>query len=315
MPEALHPGGDQDSPVKEGGEKPVPEALRPGAGQNLPVKGEGKNQIASRGGQFARSAALEVRFEGGDISPDKIPMPDLASVIRAVRRLASGHIADDSAPLPEGEKLRLVGVRRGSARYALAGPPPAIASVNLRVLGGVIDRPDQIGENDYLLHPVGILSHAAAKLRCRISIREPSSGGGAVLARIGPETYKHLTKSILITGQTEFGGKVERVGGASRSRCGLRVAFQKRILICRVPNPADARILGENLYKRVVVSGEAAWIKSTWRVFAFRVEAVRPLKDGSLSDKIRAIREAGGSDWDRVSDVRGYLDLGGEDDR
>jgi len=216
--------------------------------------------------------------------------------------------------LADEEKLRLVGVRRGSALYSLAGPSPAVVGVHLRVLGGVIERPDQIGENDYVLHPVGALSQAASKLECRITIREPGPGG-AVLANIGPETYGNLTRSVLITGQTEFGGKVERVGGATRSRCGLRVAFQKRMLICQVPNPADARTLGENLYKRVAVSGEAAWIKSTWRVFAFRVEAVRPLKEGSLSEKIRAIREAGGSDWDRVSDVRGYLDLGGDDDQ
>ncbi len=293
MPEALDSGGDKNSPAKGGAEKPV-------------AAGSGGN------GRVARPPALEVRFESGDISPDKIPMPDLALVIRAVQRLASGRITEDSSPLLEEEKLRLVGVRRGSARYSLAGPGPAAVGVHLRVLGRVIDRPDQIGEDDYILQPVGTLSRAATRLKCEISIREPGRGG-AVLARIGPETYSHLTRSVLIAGQTEFGGKVERVGGASRSRCGLRVAFQKRMLICRVPNPVDARTLGENLYKRVVVSGEASWIKSTWRVFAFRVEAVRPLKEGSLSDKIRAIREAGGGDWDTVKDIRGYLDLEAED--
>jgi hypothetical protein len=284
------------------------DTLSTGGDQHSPAKEEGKQSRKDGGKRSGLAAALEVKFEGGDVSPDKILVPDLALVIRAVQRLAAGQILDDSAPLPEEEKLRLVGVRRGSARYALAGPSRTVAGANLRILGDVIQHPERIGENDYVLHPVRALSHAAAKLECKISIREPGAGG-VVLARIGPETYADLSKSILIAGQTEFGGKVERVGGATRSRCGLRVAFQKRMLICRVPDPAVARTLGENLYKRVVVSGEAAWIRTTWRVYAFRVEAVRPLKEDSLFDKIRAIRQAGGSDWDRIRDVRAYLDL------
>ncbi len=296
MPDRPKSGGSDDVPAKGRAKKPSPVA-DPGGG----------------GGEIARPQALEVRFEGGVISPDRIAVPDLALVIRAVQRLASGRIPDDSDPLADEEKLRLVGVRRGSARYALAGPPPSVVGVHLRVLGQVIERPDRIGENDYLLHPVEVLSQASARLGCSISIREPGPGG-AVLARIGPSTYGDLAKAALIAGPTEFAGKVERVGGATRSRCGLRVAFQKRMLICRVPNAADARVLGENLYKRVVVSGEATWIKSTWRVFGFRVEAVRPLQEGSLADKFRAIRDAGGSDWDRISDVRGYLDLREEQD-
>ena len=209
---------------------------------------------------------------------------------------------------PSKKSSELVRVRRGSARYALAGPSRAVAGANLRILGDVIRHPDQIGENDYLLRPVHVLSRAASKLECKISIREPGPGG-VILARIGPETYTDLSKSILISGQTEFGGKVERVGGATRSKCGLRVPFQKRMLICRVPDSAVARTLGENLYRRVVVSGEAAWIRTTWRVYAFRIESVRPLKEGSLSDKLQAIRQAGGSDWDRIKDVRAYLDI------
>ena len=286
MSDALYAGGDQPSPAKEEGKK--------------------RQKDGSRRGGLA--AALEVRFEGGNISPDKILVPDLALVIRAVQRLAAGQLPDDSASLPEEEKLRLVRIRRGSARYALAGSSRAVVGANLRILGDVIQHPDQIGENDYVLHPVHALSHTAAKLECKISIREPGSGG-VVLARIGPETYGDLSKSILIAGHTEFGGKVERVGGATKSRCGLRVAFQKRMLICRVPNTAVARTLGENLYKRVVVSGEAAWIRTTWRVYAFRIETVRPLREGSLFDKIEAIRQAGGSDWDRIKDVQAYLDL------
>jgi hypothetical protein len=287
------------------------DALYTGGGHNSPAGEGSKHARQDEGGGGKRGGlapALEVKFEGGDISPDRILVPDLALVIRAVQRLAAGRIPDDSVRLPDQEKLRLVRVRRGSARYALAGPSRTVAGANLRILGDVVRNPDQIGENDYLLHPVQALSDVAARLECKISIREPTPRG-EVLARIGPETYSDLSKSILIVGQTEFGGKVERVGGATRSKCGLRVAFQKRMLICRVPKSAVARTLGENLYRRVVVSGEATWIKTTWRVYSFSVESVRPLKEGSLFDKIRAIRQAGGSDWDRITDVRAFLDL------
>jgi hypothetical protein len=281
MSEALHRGGDGPRSSKRG------------------ERGESSD--------VRRPAALEVRFEGSGVTPDDVFVPDLAEVIRAVQRLTAGRIPDEASPLAPEERLRLVKVLRGSAIYRLAGPPPAVAVARLRILGEVIGEPDKIGDHDYLLEPVNVLSRAAAKLGCRISIRE-AGPDHAILARIGPETYDDLSRSILVTGQTSFSGRVERVGGATRSRCGLRVAFQKRMLICRVPNPEVARVLGENLYRTVVASGTASWIRTTWRVFGFRIESVRPLEQGSIVEMLGDVRDAGGSDWDRIPDVRSFLE-------
>jgi hypothetical protein len=253
---------------------------------------------------------FEVLFEGNGIYPEAIPLGALTQTLSAIRRLAAGAELpdeDEEFDAPDDGSIRLLEVVRGSAVFRFVGPAAATAVAHLRGAGKVLDNPEELGDNDYVLNPIERLSATARRLACSIVVREPGSDK-AVLARIGPTSYQQISERLFVTGDTAFSGRVERVGGATEMRCGLRVPFQTRMLFCTVASPEVARQLGEYLYRPVSVQGRARWIKNNWRVVHFTVTSVSPLSDGSLGEAFRALREAGGMGWDEISDPRSYLE-------
>lgn len=254
---------------------------------------------------------LEVRFEGPGIDPEKIPITMLARTFSAVHRLAAGPEAARRVgrnTLEQEEPLRLVKVKRGSAVFSLGGQPSPVVLDRLRETGKVLQEPETGGDKDYILNPIEQLSAIAKKLACAIILRDPRNNTNGVLARIESGSYQKIARSILVSGDTSFVGKVERVGGATARRCALRVPFQANLLYCRVESDDVVRKLGQHLYEEVVVHGAALWLKTSWRVVSFKVTAMSQPKQGSLKEAIRALRDAGGKDWDDVDDPQTFLE-------
>ena len=161
--------------------------------------------------------------------------------------------------------------------------------------------------DDYILAPLERLSSAARRLKCTITIREPGEAGG-VLARIEPSSYDDLTGTLFVVGETSLTGKVVRVGGATAWRCGLRVPFQPRLLICGIDNTEVARRIGACLYQDIVVTGEATWLKKSWKLYSFTIKTMSQGVKGTIAAAMEALREAGGKDWDSIEDPAAYLD-------
>jgi hypothetical protein len=256
---------------------------------------------------------FEVVFSGAEVYPEKIPWGALARTLSAVQRLASGKEPVDEEEEEEADKdssLRLLDVARGSAVYRFACPAPSAASVavqHLRLVGQVLNDPEQVGHNDYVINPIERLSATAKALECSIIVKEPGPKS-PILARIEPTSFENISKTLFIDGDTSLTGEVKRVGGATVMRCALRVPFQHRLLFCTVANADVARQLGDALYKKVVVDGKARWLKTSWRVHAFRIEGVHQLKPGSLRESLQALRSAGGEGWDNIPDPAQFLD-------
>lgn len=252
---------------------------------------------------------FEVVFSGPGIYPEKIPLGALARALSAIQRLASGKELPDEEEEAEESSLRLLNVLRGSAVFRFACPTPnaATAAVKyLRLAGAVLDDPEDVGNNDYVINPIERLSATAKSLDCCIIVKQPGHGS-PVLARIEPTSFEKISKSVFIEGETSLAGEVKRVGGATDVRCALRVPFQQRLLFCTVATKDVARKLGDNLYKTVVVEGKARWIKTSWRVHTFRIDDVEELKPGSLREALEALREAGGNGWDKIDDPVKFL--------
>jgi hypothetical protein len=262
---------------------------------------------------------FEVIFEGEQLYPEEITLRTLSDALSAIQRLAMGHKSlvveegeEDEEEEQEGEtkddSLRLVGIERGSAIYRVAGPPPAPVLIHLRSVGQLLSNPEDVeAQDDYMLSPLEKLSGVARRLACTITMREPGDRG-AILARVEPKSYETISKTLLVAGETSLIGRVMRVGGATALRCGLRVPFQQRLLICRVESSAIAREIGERLYQDVVVNGDAVWLKNSWRLYSFTIRGVQQPVQGSIVEAIEALREAGGKDWDAVEDPMSYLD-------
>lgn len=256
---------------------------------------------------------FEVEFTGSGIYPEMIPLGTLARTLTAIQRIASGIELEEedseeaAGNEPENGAIRLLNVRRGSAVYRFVGESANLALQRLRMVGAVLSKPEEIGDNDYILSPLERISAAAKSLACEVVVRKPGKAG-SVLARIGPGSYDQIAKSIFVDGETSITGEVKRVGGATDVRCALRVPFQPRLLYCKVDSKDIARQLGDCLYKRVSANGRARWIRGTWRIRVFTITSFNPLKEGSISAAFEALYDAGGSGWDRIDDPEKYIE-------
>ena len=252
--------------------------------------------------------AFDIVFEGPSINPYRVSYSDLGEALRAFGRLAAGGSVDEgeTESSPDGKKLHLIGVKSGSAIYRVAGPRPSLAQRNLQRVGETLADPTITAENEYIINPIETLSKYAERLNCTISAREPGDEG-RILARIEPGVFERLFAPQFIKGDTQFVARVQRIGGASRQSCGLKVPFRSRMLICSVRDRDLARQIGQLLYEHVVVRGEATWVGSTFAVYHFRIDEARTLKRGGVADGFRALREAGGHHWDDIPDPRSFL--------
>ncbi len=255
------------------------------------------------------SAVFEALFERRDLHPEQIPIGHLTRVLSAVQRLATGRDEPDDGDglRVEETKIGLLQIRRGSAVYQFSAPVPGIALGHLRETGRVLERPDEIGESDYILNPVEELSAIARSLECAITLKVPGKGG-PVLARIGPDSYASVSRRLLISGETTIVGRVERVGGATEQKCGLRIPSQSRMLFCKVASTETARKLGQKLYEEVVAQGTASWLRTSWRIVAFNIQDVYQPEFKSATRALDALRAAGGKAWDDVEDPQAFLD-------
>jgi hypothetical protein len=256
---------------------------------------------------------LEVRFEAKSLRPELVSLLTLSRVLSAVHQLSSGgseEEADEAESAAEPRELgpfQLLDVKRGSVAYQFAGQSPEAPLGRLRVFGNVLENPETLGDNVSFLGPLDTLSAIARRIDCAVILKEPGKGG-AVIAKIEPRSFAMVSETLFVHGESLVAGQVNGVGGATEVRCRLRVPFQPRLLYCKVASPEVARKIGQSLYKHVVVYGQATWLKGSWKLFTFKISDVHEPKPGKLSDTIRAIREAGGKDWDKIGDVEAYLE-------
>lgn len=257
-------------------------------------------------------AVFELVFTGGGVYPEKIPIRKVVDALSAVKRLATGEILAEEDDETEDESdsgdVRLLDVNRSSsAVFRFVGLSPDLTIHRLREAGKILRNPETAGNSEYVLRPVKDLSAIAERLDCKLVLRE-SGKTHQPLAEIEPGSYKRISSSILIKGNTQISGIVQRVGGATERRCALRVPFQQKLLFCKVETNEVARQMGEALYQRVVAHGLAKWLRNSMRVFSFSINSVAQTKSGTLADHFQALWESGLDDWEKVENPDELLD-------
>lgn len=254
---------------------------------------------------------FEVLFEGKGVYPEFIPLGTLTQTFSAIRRIVAGsEIVDEDEEAEEpvdASSIRLLDMKRGSALFQFVGASVTTDLANLRGVGRVLESPDELGKNDYVLRPIETLSAIARRLGCTVVFREATSEK-TVLAKIEPSSYERIAGSLFITGDTAITGRVERVRGATTRSCALRVSFQAKLLYCRVATQDVARQLGAKLYQDVAVTDTARWLRNSWKIVHFTINNVHQPQAGSLHEAFQALREAGGHGWDGVSDPRASIE-------
>jgi hypothetical protein len=203
--------------------------------------------------------------------------------------------------------LHLIKVASGSARYCVSANDPTRTVRTLAEAGHALANPDSEEWNLDLLSPIEELSNIARSLGCAIEFKQPGRDG-EVFATIDSDSYAALSATAFVTGESSVYGYLERVGGATDQRCGLRLPSQRRKMIyCTVQSEELIRRLGQHIYENILVSGTVTWFRREWRVKQICVKDFEPSKTGSVLDTLERIYEAGGQAWDDVDDPEGFI--------
>jgi len=116
-------------------------------------------------------------------------------------------------------------------------------------------------------------------------------------------TYGEISESAFIYGRTSVYARIERVGGATAMHCGIRLPDSPgKMVICRVATSDLVRQLGQYMYERLILSGNATWVKHNGKLKDLLIDAYEPPKTGSVMDALRLAHDAGGYAWDNVDD-------------
>lgn len=246
---------------------------------------------------------LEIYFSGSEMYPEKVPVRSLADALSAIHRLAAPDNDDDETDIAS---IRLLDVRRGSAVFRCVVDEAQTLIPRLRQAAVSLQDPESSEAIGPALPSIRRLSTIASTLNSPIVIRNPDDRED-VIAIIEPDTYEKLSETLLVKGDKSITGTVERVGGATETRCTLRVPGRQRLLYCNVGSDDVARELGNFLYQKVTVVGTAQWLRSTWDIVSFNIREIVQPDSGSLTEAFEGLRTAGGNAWDKVKDPEHYL--------
>ena len=150
---------------------------------------------------------FEVRFKG--VYPWKIPLRKVTDTLAAIKQLASGGSATDTSEDEQEDQkdsLGLLDVQSGSAVFRFVGNRGSLAINHFKTAGRILENPDDVGVDEYVLGPIRELSKIAKSVGCPIDLKEPGKGG-LVLATIEDRSFDSLAKNLLITGNTRISGK------------------------------------------------------------------------------------------------------------
>ncbi|MGE3181411.1 MAG: hypothetical protein AB7N71_07265 [Phycisphaerae bacterium] len=259
-----------------------------------------------------------VRLVGEGIKPRAVPLRKLTSILNAVQKIVD-DVEDDSwftaekepdEPLDPKRTLHLVRVLSGSAVYEVEAPRGATVLQTLQEINRALKSPKDADWTDAAMSSIEELSAVARSLKCNIEFRRPSISGklGRILTTILPNSFNAVKSSAFIKGETSVYAYLERIGGATKMGCGIRLADQRKMVFCSVAGKEIARELGQHLYKNVLLIGDATWLRKNWRLRTMKITGFQPPKTGSLLESLRQAHGAGGRAWDEIENPVEYLE-------
>lgn len=254
-----------------------------------------------------------IRIVGAGINPRAVPMRALTRVLNAVQRLIE-HTEEEPIEREEGigeepvlkAPLHLIKISKGSAVYSVVCDSED-ALQTIAETGRYLRDPIHSDWYPEILSPIEDLSAVAKALNCEIEFGRPGEKG-EILAKITSYSYYTMSEMAFVTSESTLSGYLERVGGAIKMHCGLRLPDQQsKMVICPVATEDLIRELGHHVYENVRVSGAVTWFRRNWRVKSIFVKSFEPSKEGSILQALEHIYEVGGKDWDKVEDVDGAI--------
>jgi len=249
------------------------------------------------------------------MKPWAVPLRALSRILANTQSLLDEN-KDDSDTKNSNENLqpkillRLIDIKCGSAAYKISSTNSNASIKQLETIHNEILKPNDSNWNPEKLSSIEELSSLAKSLDCEIQFCEFVDGEykNHVIAKITPNTFKNISKTAFIYGQTSLCAKIERVGGAVKKSCAIRINNQSnKMVYCDVIDEDLIRQLGRYVYENVVVSGQATWYRASGKLRHMNITDVEPPKSGSILESLDKIYKAGGDAWDSIEDPDAFI--------
>lgn len=243
---------------------------------------------------------IRVRISGKDVAPETYSASDLAEILRDFDKMI---VADDRVSSDSDVVVSLVGIEEGSALLTLAVNPTKMPLV--RTITAAIETGDFREVPLSSRHSLYEVSKKAVKSGRSFEIDSP--GDPAVRrVSISPDRPIPEIAESVISGSTEMGGELFRIGGSNSPTAHLRLLSGDILVVSLKKQGREfAKRLCEHLYRYVTLQGQATWRVKDRSIEAFEAEKLVSASDlpPMVSGLLEALAGVHGGEWDGVDAV------------
>jgi hypothetical protein len=233
---------------------------------------------------------VQIKFEGGGVSPDEIRLSELSRLLKQIEDYFIQQIRSKHPETPrEDIQLALNAVRRSSAAFGFVSSMPDETLTAFHQFGDALSSNNYIGlvpsSKDLAKTLVGFTRrhHCHARL---------TDGRGDYAVVVTPET--RVGGAQVIRGETQFYGVLERIGGAE-PRFSLRIS-ESETLRGEI-SQALAIELASHLYSWVGITGVAQWNPITGDVEEFQATGTLAYRGTGIASAVALLKGAIGDQW------------------
>lgn len=244
---------------------------------------------------------FELKFTGGDITPDKVSSRELADLIIAFETTIISTIKKEHKDFKEENLIvPLVNIQESSLKLKFKPKVLEYALPALLTISSSIQRNDFSSLPYKTVESLAQISSFCKSKKCSAEFRDNTSTGPNPTAVITADQEITIPKDLFIVGETVVYGTVVRVGGVDP-----KVALKIRdgeTLFCNISEDL-AKEVGKGLYTEVGVNGVAKWLKEDYSIVDFRISSFFKLERSSLTKSFDECRNLIGKYWKDVTDV------------
>ena len=250
------------------------------------------------------SENLEMRFKGGKLKPECVPLHELAEVLKAIEDVVAESLVAEGGVAKDDLLLGLVSVRGESVDLGFSTSHLAKVVAVLAQIGFAIGSREFRKLPPRTVEPLQVIHKFVEKHDCVAAIHDLQRPTAALL-EITPDT-EILPFLSTVKGKTVLYGRVVQVGGKSEGKAVIETSLATKSIKCTAKVDI-LRELGRRLYMNVGVSGEAEWNAADLSICSFHIEEVLAYEETPIDIAIARLREAVGNAYDDIDDVPGLV--------
>lgn len=244
-----------------------------------------------------RRHRIQVAITGGGVSPETVPLRDLADILARLDRTIRSYVTNKELRIPDEEMVSLVGVVESSDGLVLAASESLIPVMSM-LSKAVHDRDFSLLPSDTyseLFH----LSNTLAERGWGFKIHESKALGILPATIDASQPLAPPGRPTYVEGTTTLYGRCLRVGGAGQPKAEVRLQNASKLLHVELSETL-AKELATKLYEEVALEGAATWDAESWEIQDFRVTRVTSFRRSDLVAVFQELADAAKGRWDEV---------------